>query len=197
MDKAQREELRRLHGAATPGEWKHHIQEFIKGQFDRVISAPGEVVIRDEDLDRPAHHWKRSKTQDANWDAIVAAHNALPALLDALDRAEEEVETSAKETAHLKAALDQIWATVWDSHYGSGVTAEYARAVDKEVRQALKTETADAWLAARDARMKALGAAEWLEREASEYRRLFPNGDYSRSVEGMQAEAEKLREGAN
>lgn len=44
-----------------------------------------------------------------------------------------------------------------------------------------------AWLDARDRRMKLIGAAEWLEREARD------GGYYERSCEGMREEAAQLR----
>lgn len=173
------DELQRLHEAATKGEWKAQLY----GKSYEVFSDVSRFWIAK--VQRFAAHLIDGEDPQykANAEFIVSAHNQLPALLERLRRAEAgeakaweefralsvrggaESAASAKETAHLKAAMDSIWATIWDSHYGSGVTAEYAQAVEKEVRQALNTVTADAWLAARDARMKKLGAAEWIEDE--------------------------------
>ncbi len=89
-----RESLRSLLAKATAGEWKHHIQEYVKGRNDRVLSAPDQVILRDEDIDK--HHWKRDDETDANWDFIAAAHNAMPALLEKIDALESERDTLFK-----------------------------------------------------------------------------------------------------
>lgn len=126
-------ELRRLHEAATKGEWKHFRDEFIKGRIDRVIAVPGQVILRDEDIHRYA--WKDNPRVDADWNFIVAAHNALPALLDELEAAREEVESMRNDR---DGAL------------------YFIRLNGHELQHA------DELLAARDRRMKALGAAEEL-----------------------------------
>lgn len=73
----QREELRRLNEAATPGPWGHN--------------AHGTVAR----IERHMDDWSdsvacRCESQDA--DLIAAMRNALPALLDVIEEADREVE---------------------------------------------------------------------------------------------------------
>lgn len=100
MQKVDTAELRRLHEASTKGKWRHFRDEFVRGRIDRVIAAPGQVVLRDEDIHR--HAWKDDPLVDADWDFIAAAHNALPALLDELEAA--RLDGARLQTA-LKAAM--------------------------------------------------------------------------------------------
>lgn len=80
MDKEKRDNLRRLHEAATKGEWKATLPRSGRWQISN-----GRVQV--------AAMW--STTSNPGKDVaefIAAAHNALPALLDALEAAESEVE---------------------------------------------------------------------------------------------------------
>jgi len=100
--KAERERLRVLLAAATPGPWGTDDGNI----FSRPLSDEREAVIMrrmagedvahpDEDLDEPLGFVAKCPQTCPNFDAdeaiIAAAVNALPGLLDALDRAEETI----------------------------------------------------------------------------------------------------------
>ena len=99
--------------------------------------------------------------------------NAFPDLIAALEAAQAERDERTTMAARAQEAMryllnglpatDAIWAA-----YGNA-------------------DSARAWLAARDARMKAEGAAEWLENAARE------GVYYERSSEGMLEDAAELR----
>ena len=131
-------ELKRLWEAATPGEWASKRC----GTKDEIWSDRGQIA----DL------WLSpfgSVAVDANSDLIAALHNAFPDLIAALEAAQAERDERTTMAARAQEAMryllnglpatDAIWAA-----YGNA-------------------DSARAWLAARDARLKAEGAAEWLE----------------------------------
>lgn len=76
--------LRELIAAATPGPWEHKIDTSWP-TMDRIIDAPSQVIIRDEDCYR---HYKCNRGDDRNFDLIVYLVNHAPALADALEKAE-------------------------------------------------------------------------------------------------------------
>lgn len=149
---AELAELKRLHAAATPGQWR-----MFYGGEPLLIGSSGERVA---DMEYP---------RDAEW--VTAAHNALPAILDhleAVEREREELEAELEEErAHsieyekdcTKAlcSLAREFDFEWD---GDGATADELREfISETVGEAEKIRNG---LAARDARMKREGAAEWL-----------------------------------
>ena len=98
----------------------------------------------------------------------AALHNAFPDLIAALEAAETEADSEAGHWIEIIRRLDPE--NLCDVFDGLGV--------EENLRQ---------WLAARDARLKNEGAAEWLENAARE------GGYYERSSEGMMEEAAELR----
>ena len=76
--------LRELIAAATPGPWEHKIDTSWP-TMDRIIDAPSQVIIRDEDCYR---HYKCNRGDDRNFDLIVYLVNHAPALADALEIAQ-------------------------------------------------------------------------------------------------------------
>lgn len=124
-----------------------------------------------------------------------------------LEDAERVRDASSAEVSAIKAAVDLLWAGTWDAHYGNGISAEYARSVEKQLRTALDAKISVAWLSARDARMKREGAAmklldmslggySWhdtaLRNEAEAM--LLDAGEHSR-FESMLEAAQRLLEG--
>lgn len=95
--KEERDELRRLHAAATAGEW-HYDDGVTDGEGTpdaergkaAWITAKGNVLIAEPSGCDPKEPCVPSLAEmDANGKCIVATHNALIPLLDALDAAEE------------------------------------------------------------------------------------------------------------
>lgn len=79
-DKLTPARLRELIAAATPGPWEHKIDTSWP-TMDRIIDAPSQVIIRDEDCYR---HYKCNRGDDRNFDLIVYLVNHAPALAEAL-----------------------------------------------------------------------------------------------------------------
>jgi len=174
MQKTDTAELRRLWEAATKGKWKHFRDEFIKGRIDRVIAVPGQVILRDEDIHRYA--WKDDPRVEADWNFIAAAHNALPALLDELDAAREELR-------ELKAdyqRLEEIRRDLME------------RCERMRTMEWLPLDEIAARQITRDRRMKAIGAAEWLEAN-SERLDTMNRADVEQEAAKLRQEAEDGR----
>ena len=112
----------------------------------------------------------------AEWaDVLAALHNAFPGLLARLEAAERERDERMTMAARAQEALRYVMNGL---PVNDAVWSAYGNA-----------DSARAWLAARDARNRREGAAEWLENAARE------GGYYERSSEGMLEEAKQLREG--
>jgi hypothetical protein len=91
-------ELRRLHAAATPGEWCYDdgVTD-LEGTPDAERGKPAWITTRGNKLIAELSGTNGElacipnlSEMDANGKCIVASHNALPELLDALDAAEQE-----------------------------------------------------------------------------------------------------------
>jgi len=104
----------------------------------------------------------------AKRDAQARVTRFVPELIVALEAAETEADSEAGHWIEIIRRLDPE--NLCDVFDGLGV--------EENLRQ---------WLAARDARLKNEGAAEWLENAARE------GGYYERSSEGMMEEAAELR----
>lgn len=105
----------------------------------------------------------------------------------------DAAEAAAKELSELRASNAKLaWA--WDAVQDE----DASRAADKAktISAAVACLNSLAWLDARDRRMKALGAAEWIRAELRQYQQLFGLGDYRRSQDGMEDEAERLEQRA-
>ena len=100
--------LKALLAKATQGEWRHHVEEYVKGQNDRVISAPGQVILRDEDIDSGRNHWKRDADVVANWEAIAALHNAAPGLIAEVEAAREVVKAAKEALTECHGAIKAL-----------------------------------------------------------------------------------------
>lgn len=111
----------------------------------------------------------------------------------------------------LREAMERAKASVWDGHYGKGITVDYARAVDKEISEA--TSKADKALARTPAQSLARVQAAALEAAANKfeaeeiessdgpapdnYAGGYHDGQYA-CVEWLMGEASRLEaEGAN
>lgn len=57
-----------------------------------------------------------------------------------VERVVKERDAAQKACAEMRQVMESAWVAVWDGHYGKGVTVEYARAVDAEVKHALSTD---------------------------------------------------------
>lgn len=161
------DELKKLHAAATQGDWESTTYSNYAGWSVWAPNGSGCIAER----------WYPVGTEDEiprNDLWIAASHNAFPALIKRLEAAEaerdERVTMAARAQEALRYVLNGLPAT-------DAVWAAYGNA-----------DSARAWLTARDARMKREGAAEWLENAARE------GGYYERSSEGMLEEAKWLRE---
>ena len=73
---SRREELKRLHAAATPGPWVRNRAHGVRSE-DYVVTVAGLIQVLDDDgfLSHSG-----GVTSHADRDAIVALHNAAPAL---------------------------------------------------------------------------------------------------------------------
>ncbi len=85
--------LRELHAAATAGEWWQRGQQIYSGNVLVCV-----VPIRDNCA--------------ADMDGIAAVHNALPAVLDALEQARAERDALAAELAQVRAQLVEAQASI-------------------------------------------------------------------------------------
>lgn len=56
---------------------------------------------------------------------------------EASNRDLEAKRAAEAEAKRLREALERVWAAVWDSYYGHGLSVECARSVDAEIRAAL------------------------------------------------------------
>lgn len=162
-------ELRALHAAATPGDW--HRDKNSGMSCDVRASGKRKVAITFIGSDAKTEKGRRKYKQECDDNAafIAAAHNNLPAILDRLERAERERDEAEERVEELEAgaieyekdcrsALQQLanhYNYEWDQ---DGATADQLREFIQE-----EIDHSERNLAARDARMKALGAAEWLE----------------------------------
>lgn len=114
--KEERDELRRLHAAATAGEW-HYDDGVTDGEGTpdaergkaAWITAKGNVLIAEPSGCDPKEPCVPSLAEmDANGKCIVATHNALIPLLDALDAAEECDALKAKLAALTEYRIDHL-----------------------------------------------------------------------------------------
>ena len=92
MSRVDTAELRRLHEAATKGKWSVMIDEHETEEDGTVIA--GEIAI--PEINRMLHSTEWAESSDwqrdlDNAEFIAACHNALPALLDELEAAREEL----------------------------------------------------------------------------------------------------------
>ena len=132
-------ELKRLWAAETPGEWVGELHDL----HDGFIDDKGYVRLETPVSEMVGY----AKVQDVVFAAEI--YNAFPSLIAALEAATAELDQRTTMAARAQEAMryllnglpatDAIWAA-----YGNA-------------------DSARAWLAARDARLKAEGAAEWLE----------------------------------
>jgi len=79
------EQLRRLHAATTQGEWIASVEydvirTFVNGQFQYPVNAVG----------------------NENCEFIAAAHNAMPALLDEIERLQTELDKQVKNAVEVE-----------------------------------------------------------------------------------------------
>lgn len=128
MQKVDLAELRRLHEAATKGDW---VADYESKVGTRCI-LKGDAI---QTFPMPA--------ADAVF--IAAAHNALPALLDELERLRSNLKTATATIRIMEQSIKDL-----ESAIGKELGVPQGEAVWK-------------WLLKRDRRMKAIGAAEWLE----------------------------------
>lgn len=114
--KEERDELRRLHAAATAGEW-HYDDGVTDGEGTpdaergkaAWITAKGNVLIAEPSGCDPKEPCVPSLAEmDANGKCIVATHNALIPLLDALDVAEDERGVMRANWARQSAMTDEV-----------------------------------------------------------------------------------------
>lgn len=152
-------DLDALHAAATAGElW-----------LSQPYSGFAEVRIGEQFIFAVAASENPNAENDVP--AVIAKANAYPALAAELRRLREE-----------NAQLSWAWNEVQDK--SASKAADKARLI----KAAVMCLDANAWLAARDARMKRVGAAEWLESKARECRSILM------TRHDMNEEAAKLRE---
>jgi hypothetical protein len=136
------------------------------------IRAPGEAPPSPLDLEAAEgviwdliselHHLEQGD-EEAAADAVKAAAEKVLGLRAALPLGEPG--KGMEETGIIRKALESALAGVWDGHYsGTGVTVEYAQAVDAEVKEAIKILDGDpsASRPLRDAkREEELGELAW------------------------------------
>ena len=73
--------------------------------------------------------------QTSIWNALTSYRAQLAAMPPSPDLREALVEArSALE--EVQEAMAQGAASIWDGHYGNGITVDYAKAVDKEMKDA-------------------------------------------------------------
>lgn len=138
LDLAQ---LKDLHAAATPGEWKS--KWGFNGGGQRKFLVRGTGV--DGDL-------LRYRNGDEDTDCIAALHNAFPALADRLEAAEADRDTLAAQNAALREALENVrrYAGLQDQHRqdGSEVCFDWCPRCKVDATLALPAPTALARLKA-------------------------------------------------
>jgi len=158
-----------------------------------VMSACKRILL--DDL-RNVEDEQSSKILHGVIERVSAWEAAHPSLADQLAAAQAEV---AKLAELVKEYLDpEEWKhenrSGWILCSGCGAQLDLGRYHAPDCKWVTRVKQAEspalAWLAARDARMKAMGAAEWLEGAARE------GGYYERSSEGMREEAAQLRQQA-
>ncbi len=101
-------ELRKLEQAATKGPWVSDTDLELKAEG--IIEGPGggavAMAFPFANVNTVARHGGRS-FNFADADFIVAARNALPGLLDELDRLREDRDRLAADNARLRAAIEE------------------------------------------------------------------------------------------
>lgn len=108
-------ELRRLLEAATPGPWTERGRDVDHDKFVADGKNPADVCGLGCEVEGPPEAWHRGQFErHADAALIVAAVNALPSLLDALDAADElarivveEFHDQEGERPYLRAALSR------------------------------------------------------------------------------------------
>jgi len=171
-------ELKRLWAAETPGEWVGELHDL----HDGFIDDKGYVRLETPVSEMVGY----AKVQDVVFAAEI--YNAFPSLIAALEAAEEERDALQEESAYVKHQLE--WVEESGDTYTKSALMDFIRRTLHAINH---TATIKEAIAARDARMKAEGAAEWLEchrnddwlavdqrerfdREAAELRRKGING---------------------
>lgn len=141
-------ELRALHAAATPGEWfvqngHRHREQASAALHDgngRIICDTlnaEDTMIFEEPDELSSYFVEENRVKDL--DFCAAAHNNLIPILDRLEKAEQERDELAFELGKVNRAV---------------TSPELYTAIHESLKPSRDK---------RDARMKALGAAEWLE----------------------------------
>lgn len=197
------DKLRALHAAATGGIWK-----LTKAKSGRWQISNGLVQI--------AQIWHTvAHPASSTGKAIIALHNAFPALADRLEELEAYRESSE---AAMRTMLESGDEAQGEVHQLRDRLEEAERERDERAVMAARAQeamryllnglpaddavwaaygnadSARAWLAARDARMKALGAAEALERLANEECSTVFDGDLPHVTKNdLLEEAARLR----
>lgn len=104
------------------------------------------------------------------YDSIEGRALAAEAERDALAARVAELEGALGD---LREAMERAKASVWDGHYGKGITVDYARAVDKEISEA--TSKADKALSRTPAQSLAKVQAAALREAAKECQEVMPD----------------------
>lgn len=183
-------ELDRLHAAATPGEWRPDVPAWNKHRRNckTAISSPtGTVlntvtpkVLRDGVIGyRPPEECKIAQY-------IAALHNAYPALRQRLLDAESRLAEAEREIEFLRSA-GEAEVNFWVNVIRSLDTENLCDFFDGEGAK----EELQRWLAARDAKQRREGAAEWLEKFVA----IAAGLSTPVTLRILQAEANRLREG--
>lgn len=159
--------LRVLHAAADPSAWE------VRTDIGCICSLNG--LVGDIVCDMPNEDASKKNWQ-SNAESITAIHNAFPTLADRLEAAERERDV-------YRASLSEIYYRAIPMNEDSG-DSTIAHIASDAVRGKHMNP-----LAARDARMKAMGAAEALRDVLGKSREL-PEGEFWRWVE---REAARLR----
>jgi hypothetical protein len=166
--------LDQLHAAATPGEWSVEVEEY---------GASGCVAI--PEINRNFHDTEWADPLDferdqSNAAAIAALHNAYPEIAEEIrtlrqqigmireynEALRQERDTIRAEAARLREALECVPVDLIHAieNGDTGANVFLSTGSCKLIGAALNSTPATAqWLAARDAEMKRIGAAEWLE----------------------------------
>ena len=165
-------ELKRLWAAATPGEWVGELHDL----HDGFIDDKGYVRLETPVSEMVGY----AKVQDVVFAAEI--HNAFPSLIAALEAAEEERDALQEESAYVKHQLE--WVEENGDTYTKSALMDFIRRTLNAINHTSEIKEA---VAARDARLKNEGAAEWLENAARE------GVYYERSSEGMLEDAAELR----
>ena len=143
---SQREELRRLHAAATPGEWlyrpnRHDDWGFIRSSDALVAIARDSSKSYEHDNE---HRRQGTDPYEHNARIIVAAHNHLPALLAALDEAEAMMAIERKEHENDLATITNLRRQLAEMQPVVEAADELSAALDRCISTYQTAENADA-----------------------------------------------------